>query len=1362
MREKKFYQPPTKTTPKISMSRLFRMLFVVGVMLFSMPAMAQMYYNVTTLSGTETLGDVDVTVTSTGSVNSFICTGPAVPYWTGAGASGSYIYTFSHPVSSIVVSVDVLDAGDDVTININGVPYAITSANIEPLPTACFSSSYTAEALGGNLVASVLGSSSATLRIQTGTGINSVEIFSAGGAGGILNGFSFSRPVFNNGTSQSISVCQDLTSDFSSFLTVNDASVGATMTWTVSSAPSHGSISVGGTETTDGISVTPSGFTYTPTTGYVGADQFTIVANNGIGGVDTSVIDVTVNPTPTVANPGSQAVCHGSSTTDILFTGTPGTVTYSWTNDNTSIGLANSGTTDILSFTGTNTTAIPQVATVMVTPHANGCDGTVQTFSVTVNPIPDVANPGDQSVCNNSMTAAIDFTGAVSGTNYTWTNDNSSIGLATSGTGNIAAFTATNSGTTAISGVVTVTPEFATCVGASQTFTITVLPTPVLTTVANQAHCEGQMTDEVVFTATMPSTYTWVNDNPTVGLGASGAGDTIHSFAGLNATAFNNTAIIKVTPTSGLCAGPVDSFRIVVKPTPRLSSTLTPDSVCDNSLFTYILTSATTGVTYSWNRDAVSGIANPAGAGVDTIRENLDNTTAAPIVVTYVDTLTANGCTNVEYVHVTVEPTPELSSVAPIPFCNNTPFTYEPLSGTTGTIFSWVRDSISGISNRSRVGTGIVSDTLNNTTDSQVHVNYVYTLYANGCLNSQTVVATVNPTPMLSSTTTPASVCDSVRFFYVPTSGTTGTTYSWTRAAVTGITNPAGSGIDTVSDTLVNITNAPIAVTYHYTLTAHSCSHEQDVTVTVNPKPRLATTTTPPAVCDSALFHYVPVSSSIGATSTWSRAAITGIANAAASGVDSISEYLHNTTVNPIDVVYLDTLSINGCTNIERITVTVNPKPTLTSSLSPAALCDSAIFNYPPTSGTTGTSFAWDRPYVFGILLTPGTGTGNPNEQMINTTNVNVTVNYVYTLTANSCVNTQTVSVLVHPTPTLSSALSKSVCSGAPFVYTATSNTPGVKYQWSRAAVAGITPATKSDTTTILNDTLTSSSISPVLVPYLYTLNIGGCTHKEILNLTVNPAPSAPAIAITSPSSLCSKTMFQNFGAATAPAAGTTYTWSASNAFVWATGSTRQYCLVNFNDPGNASVTLTASSTTNCTSKATFNVSVGTTESSRPEVIYYRGQFMCLQNDVDSYQWGYDDASTLDSTLIPGEVNQNYFLDVPTTEYRNYWVITKKGDCIQKSYYNTPLGVTPVNNGEATSMKLYPNPATEMINVEINGTVNGNVTVDVINLMGQKLTSAAVNNHTATINVAQLPAGVYLVDCYRDGVKLATSRFIKN
>jgi hypothetical protein len=53
---------------------------------------------------------------------------------------------------------------------------------------------------------------------------------------------------------------------------------------------------------------------------------------------------------------------------------------------------------------------------------------------------------------------------------------------AASGTGNIAAFTATNTGSTAVTSTIIVTPVFTggsvSCNGPTQTFTITVNPTP--------------------------------------------------------------------------------------------------------------------------------------------------------------------------------------------------------------------------------------------------------------------------------------------------------------------------------------------------------------------------------------------------------------------------------------------------------------------------------------------------------------------------------------------------------------------------------------------------------------------------------------------------------------------------------------------------------------------------------------------------------------------------------------------------------------------------------------------------------------------------------------------------------------------
>ncbi len=102
----------------------------------------------------------------------------------------------------------------------------------------------------------------------------------------------------------------------------------------------------------------------------------------------TSLATLTVNPTPTVTNPGNKSVCVGSSTS-VGFTGTVAGTNYTWTNSNTAIGLAASGTGNIPSFTATNTTGAPITGTITVTPSTGGSatqtfsyTGAVQTFTV--------------------------------------------------------------------------------------------------------------------------------------------------------------------------------------------------------------------------------------------------------------------------------------------------------------------------------------------------------------------------------------------------------------------------------------------------------------------------------------------------------------------------------------------------------------------------------------------------------------------------------------------------------------------------------------------------------------------------------------------------------------------------------------------------------------------------------------------------------------------------------------------------------------------------------------------------------------------------------------------------------------------
>jgi YVTN family beta-propeller protein len=71
---------------------------------------------------------------------------------------------------------------------------------------------------------------------------------------------------------------------------------------------------------------------------------------------------------------------------------------------------------------------------------------------------PDVTKPGNQEWCSGSPTTPVNFIGTVPGTVFRWTNNNISIGLAATGTGNIASFTSKNTTGAPVTATVTVTP----------------------------------------------------------------------------------------------------------------------------------------------------------------------------------------------------------------------------------------------------------------------------------------------------------------------------------------------------------------------------------------------------------------------------------------------------------------------------------------------------------------------------------------------------------------------------------------------------------------------------------------------------------------------------------------------------------------------------------------------------------------------------------------------------------------------------------------------------------------------------------------------------------------------------------------
>jgi YVTN family beta-propeller protein len=133
-----------------------------------------------------------------------------------------------------------------------------------------------------------------------------------------------------------------------------------------------------------------------------------------------AAVTATINALP-VTNPVlSQSVFSGFMTTPVTFAGTGNS--YTWTNDMPVIGLAATGTGDITSFTAINAGNNPVKATITVvsqtSPPGTGCTGAPITFTITVNPAPQITATGAPSPVNTvygTPSSSTSFT--VSGTN---------------------------------------------------------------------------------------------------------------------------------------------------------------------------------------------------------------------------------------------------------------------------------------------------------------------------------------------------------------------------------------------------------------------------------------------------------------------------------------------------------------------------------------------------------------------------------------------------------------------------------------------------------------------------------------------------------------------------------------------------------------------------------------------------------------------------------------------------------------------------------------------------------------------------------------------------------------------------------
>lgn len=227
-----------------------------------------------------------------------------------------------------------------------------------------------------------------------------------------------------------------------------------------------------------------------------------------------------------------------------------------------------------------------------------------------------------------------------------------------------------------------------------------------------------------------------------------------------------------------------------------------------------------------------------------------------------------------------------------------------------------------------------------------------------GKLGSAVGFVVVKPLPALNSSLAPEA-CSGKKFNYTPTSATSGTTYTWKRAAVAGISNTARTGTGDPNETLTNTTMSPVAVKYVYVSTANGCSNGptgDTVVVTVEPAAVIQNYTT--TICSGYAFavvptHGVPTAATkipAGTTYTWSAPSVSPVGiitgdSATTIGNDTISQTLTNSTHSSIaTVTYTVTPTLNACSGVPfKVTVTVNPSDSSAFTYALSTYCQNDI-----------------------------------------------------------------------------------------------------------------------------------------------------------------------------------------------------------------------------------------------------------------------------------------------------------------------------------------------------------------------------------------------------------------------------------
>ncbi|MDI1321416.1 MAG: hypothetical protein PSV36_01630, partial [Algoriphagus sp.] len=711
------------------------------------------------------------------------------------------------------------------------------------------------------------------------------------------------------------------------------------------------------------------------------------------------------------------------------------------------------------------------------------------------------------------------------------------------------------------------------CGTTTATKTITVNPTPTLSSPLTLIACSNVLSTYTA-TSTIPgTTFSWTRAAVAGISNSAGSG----SGADASETLINTTAnpIDVVYSYTLLASGCSNTQNVTVTVNPITAITTQPSTADDVECFgdgfdelTVVAEGA--DLTYQWY--SVPTQVNTGGTAIPGATLSSFTPPSINLGISYYYVVVSGYCSSdTSVVSGEYEVTPPQTTIVKHPstvgetLCQGETFstlTVE-VNGEITLIGDFEYQWYSNTSPSNTGGTLLTGETDPDFTPPSTNVGTLY-YYATGRSDCGTVPTAISGaftvTPLTEITAEDLDeqiICDGDTFdpISVTAIGSGTINYQWYSNTTNSTSGPNVTMVGTDSNTF-SPPASPVGALYYFVVVSSTCGPNETSSVSgvfrVHPLPSVTNASLTQTVCSGGSTAQVDLTSAVaGTTFAWTATATTGVTGFTAIGSGPIpTQTISTTATTRGTVTYVVTPSANGCPGpTTNYTVLVDPLPTVTNASLTQSVCSGGSTTQVDfTSAVASTTFDWTASATTGVTGFTASGTGSiPVETLTTTSTIQGTVTYVITPTADGCPGpTTNYTVLVNPIPTVTNtSLTQTICSGgSTTLVPLTSDVSGTTFAWTVTASSGVTGFTAIGSGPIPVQTISTSGTARGTVTYVITPTANGCPGPTTsYTVLVDPQPTVTNTPLTQTICTGGSTTQVNL---TSAIAGTTFAWTAT------------------------------------------------------------------------------------------------------------------------------------------------------------------------------------------------------------------------